>query len=1072
MSTDSDLQGIEDSFRQTLVFGGDPFGGLGWRADADTEEFVPGSSTRVPGMRRLTDAPVDIGGLDAFRTEIAALNMDPTLAALTGGIAIPAVNLPDVVDSVSMRADFSGTRVFWLPASAGVTSATLHFDFPLAVSLRAVDPIDEFFDLGTWRTPVNVDIAATPCGTCGGPPCTDAGLRTSAGYRTSIAESLGYASAETDVVYPDQGLNFTPTVTGSPRISGRVSYSALCPFSIGTLPPATLAAILPTVPGVEELINVLRGSVGSPLAFVAGVIGCTIASIELTRTVDPIVLGVPPSLQGAIDILVNPPTLARSLAGLPIPVALPAVVSTRATAGVALATPAAPGVPAVTLTNADGSYTDAFYSTVALGGTAAVTGVQLNLQPVIAACGAGVGVTPAETASCGACNPGGACVGGAACNFLCAPGGGFATTANVPAAAIAAVPVIAIASAPRTAALLSGAPYFAETVRRWFANPLPAGARYVSTAPSSSVPGDADFSYIVDPDGDCVSSEGDVCPGVFDPAQAETDGDAFGDACDLCQGLAASRPIDNEDVDADGFGNACDCDIDGDGCFNAGLDLATGMECPPPPPGARFDERPFSASSAEWDADGIPDACDPDQDNDGVPDELDNCPRGNGDDVFTPADASGSNDQDPDQTDSGGLSLGDLCDPLCPGPGAPGCSVPGPRAFEVPRGVAFYLPDLFPSGFECIFDGPGCGFVSVGACSPNDPGCLSGFSSVVGVGPLGGPAVSLGRPFAGPGGEGVSMTTTIDLDGDGLRDVALGAPGACLDGKQACDGAVVIVGTRTAAPIALLTQAGSDGRFGTALAVIGDVLAVGAPGTLDSRGRATGAVHLYRLGASAPPTLRRTFFGNADGERFGEHISTIPEQQRFLVSAPAASTTAIAAGRIDVIEEGRGVVASLHGSLAGGHVGRVIVLPRARAESGQTTSSGPIVVAAAPDANDGAGALYFFDSASGRARTIVRGAPGDHLGASLALIADAAGAGEIAAGAPGRRQGEGAIDRFGRDGRRLSVTSLPEARALGARMSAPGDVDGDGLRDIIVSLGLPDGGSGSLLVTQLGSPAR
>jgi cysteine-rich repeat protein len=52
---------------------------------------------------------------------------------------------------------------------------------------------------------------------------------------------------------------------------------------------------------------------------------------------------------------------------------------------------------------------------------------------------------------------------------------------------------------------------------------------------------------LMDTDVDGICDQDDVCPSVADPAQLNTDGDAFGNACDLCPGDA------DNDSDGDGF---------------------------------------------------------------------------------------------------------------------------------------------------------------------------------------------------------------------------------------------------------------------------------------------------------------------------------------------------------------------------------------------------------------------------------------------------------------------------------------------------------------------------------------
>ena len=120
-----------------------------------------------------------------------------------------------------------------------------------------------------------------------------------------------------------------------------------------------------------------------------------------------------------------------------------------------------------------------------------------------------------------------------------------------------------------------------------------------------------------DIDGDGVPDDSDNCLTTPNSSQSDTDGDTFGDACDICAGF-------DDAVDTDG-------DAVPDGC-----DLCAG-----------FDD------AADADGDSVPDGCDQcaghndlaDADSDTVPDGCDNCvDRGN-----------------PGQEDTDGNGSGDAC---------------------------------------------------------------------------------------------------------------------------------------------------------------------------------------------------------------------------------------------------------------------------------------------------------------------------------------------------------------------------------------------------------------------------
>ena len=111
-----------------------------------------------------------------------------------------------------------------------------------------------------------------------------------------------------------------------------------------------------------------------------------------------------------------------------------------------------------------------------------------------------------------------------------------------------------------------------------------------------------DVAY-ADLDDDSIFDLDDNCPGVANADQADTDGDAVGDACDdedgdgvldvedNCPGQANA---DQADADGDGVGDACE-DADGDGIFDPAdncRDVA-------------------NVDQLDLDADGVGDACDP-----------------------------------------------------------------------------------------------------------------------------------------------------------------------------------------------------------------------------------------------------------------------------------------------------------------------------------------------------------------------------------------------------------------------------------------------------------------------------
>jgi hypothetical protein len=147
--------------------------------------------------------------------------------------------------------------------------------------------------------------------------------------------------------------------------------------------------------------------------------------------------------------------------------------------------------------------------------------------------------------------------------------------------------------------------------------------------------GAADFcdvcpiDFYNDSDGDGACDSDDICP--FDNPD-DSDGDGVCNSSDVCK-----LGDDNLDTDSDGTADACDAcpndaanDADGDGLCESSDNCPTLA----------------NANQSDVDADGIGDACEPDNDDDGVIDDYDNCPL----------------DVNADQVDTDSDGLGDVCD--------------------------------------------------------------------------------------------------------------------------------------------------------------------------------------------------------------------------------------------------------------------------------------------------------------------------------------------------------------------------------------------------------------------------
>lgn len=317
---------------------------------------------------------------------------------------------------------------------------------------------------------------------------------------------------------------------------------------------------------------------------------------------------------------------------------------------------------------------------------------------------------------------------------------------------------------------------------------------------------------------------------------------------------------------------------------------------------------------------------------------------------------------------------------------------------------------------------------------------------------------------------GHSLRPAGDLDGDGVVDVVIGGRGTI----GVAPGVARVFSGASGALLLTLRLGLADDAFGYAVEGMGDLdgdgtldFAVGAPFE-DTLGLNAGRV--YVISGADGTTVLRSFFAESARNNFGTALANLGD-----VTGDGVAELAIGAANAGVGRRGRVYVYDLVANALD-----FAVDPEASgAEFGQffIAAAGLVTPDAVPDLYvgdfadaGGRGKAYVFSGKTGLPWLVLAGSTGDGFGIGRGLgDVDGDGRDDLVLGswtASGGASGAGELEVFsGNDGRLLRrVTSLTAGENLGFDAHGLGDVDGDGVPELVGTAATFDNARGRVYV--------